>query len=1283
MIGDLLVKLNQLLSRNSKKLFFGLAIIVLILLFGISKLKVSESIFTTLPKGKDFQEFNSLVESKNLINQVVFSVGWNETNSEIEPADLLEIFNDSLKLASDSLLTKIITRRVDSQEKVYEYTLRNFPALIDASYFESINSKINPDSIAQAIYRVKNQLIAPGGSFLKQIILKDPLGITYPYLQTLNQNNNTAGLQIEDGIIFDAKRENVLVTATLGYATGNSKQDVILFNKLNRFQNSWNKAYPLHKMVYFGTFEIAAKNAIQVKKDTYYTSIVAFILIIILLVWYYRKVSIPVMLLLPGVFGGIFALGVTGFVQPEISGISLAMGAVIFGILLDYAIHFFTHYRHTKSISIVIKELSAPLLTGSFTTILAFGALTFANSKILVDFGLFAALGLLGASLFTVIILPVILQFFNFDFLASEKKPTPFWPHFQPNKLLKRTFLFLFILLTGLFLYEAQFTEFDASFENLSIQSDEIKQRENALTGLNPKHEKRIYLFAKSENIDSAQKINYEVFTRLQELQKQKSVTSFSSTGNFLVPKITAKQRIEKWHHYWKSQERSDDLSKNILVSASKNGFDPAAFEEFTNWISDTIAYLPSPNILAEMGMDGLVDTTRNQITYITPVTVPIASLTAVKANLRAVKGIEIFDRGELAESLLILVKDDFNFILFISAAIVFFTLLIVYGRIEIALLSFIPMVISWIWILGIAALLGIKFNFVNIIITTFIFGLGDDFSIFVTDGLLSKYKFKKDSLASYRSAILLSATTTIIGTGCLIFAKHPAIHSIAVISVLGICCILLISFFIQPLIFDFFIHDRIVKKKKPVDFLALIISINSFTYFLIGCLILHSILVTIILLPISKKWKRNSINTAISFFAKSVIYSGPHVKKHIQGIKNLNPSKPVIFIANHTSFLDILLVIMLHPKIVIMVKGWVYNSPFFGPIIRFAGYVYADHGPDQNLEQVKNLMADGYSLLIFPEGTRAQDGVIQRFHKGAFQMAEKLGCEIQPILIHGASEVLPKNDFLISAGELNLKILPALNITDIKWGNDLRSRTKNGANYFKEAFEEFKYEMETTDYLKHRIFSNYIFKGPILEWYFKVKWRLEALNFAYYESLIQGKSSILDLGCGYGYLSFYLHYKNPDRQIKGVDYDEEKIAIAQNSYNKTKNLQFIQSDIMSYDFKNLDVIFLNDILHYLSAEKQQHLLTNLSSALNQDGIIFIRDGITDFEKQHENTKWSEKLSTGIFGFNKKTEPFHFFNSNVIVDFAKKHQLSLEMIPQSKNTSNVLFILKNNKAPNM
>jgi 1-acyl-sn-glycerol-3-phosphate acyltransferase len=399
-------------------------------------------------------------------------------------------------------------------------------------------------------------------------------------------------------------------------------------------------------------------------------------------------------------------------------------------------------------------------------------------------------------------------------------------------------------------------------------------------------------------------------------------------------------------------------------------------------------------------------------------------------------------------------------------------------------------------------------------------------------------------------------------------------------------------------------------------------------------------------------------------------------VQKNISGRENLDMSKPVIFIANHTSFLDILLGIMLHPKIVLMVKGWVYKSPFFGPIIRYAGYVYSEDGPEENIEKVRGLVAEGYSILIFPEGTRSEDGNIARFHKGAFYLAEQLNLDIQPILLHGAHDVLPKKDFLIRAGALNVRVLPRITYADARWGATLRDKTKQIATFFKQEFAAFKDEMEDTGYLKHKVFSNYVFKGPVLEWYFKVKWRLESKNFTYYNQQIGDRKQILDIGCGYGYLSFFLHYKDEERVITGIDYDEEKIEIAENSYNKTGNLRFVFQDIMAADPGTQDVIFLNDVLHYLSKEKQRILLDRCAAALAPGGLLFIRDGITDLTTKHQNTQKTEALSTGLFAFNRKTDDFHFFSSQDIRDFAARHGFGFEMQEHSANTSNVLFVLR-------
>ena len=120
----------------------------------------------------------------------------------------------------------------------------------------------------------------------------------------------------------------------------------------------------------------------------------------------------------------------------------------------------------------------------------------------------------------------------------------------------------------------------------------------------------------------------------------------------------------------------------------------------------------------------------------------------------------------------------DFNKVLAICSVLVFLFLWIAFRRLELALAAFLPMVVSWIWITGIMGIFGVSFNIVNIILATFIFGLGDDYTIFMVEGLQYEHTFRKPLLSSYKTGVTLSALTMFVGIGSLVFAVHPALHS-------------------------------------------------------------------------------------------------------------------------------------------------------------------------------------------------------------------------------------------------------------------------------------------------------------------------------------------------------------------------------------------------------------------------------------------------------------------------------------------------------------------------
>ena len=155
------------------------------------------------------------------------------------------------------------------------------------------------------------------------------------------------------------------------------------------------------------------------------------------------------------------------------------------------------------------------------------------------------------------------------------------------------------------------------------------------------------------------------------------------------------------------------------------------------------------------------------------------------------------------------------------------------------------------------------------------------------------------------------------------------------------------------------------------------------------------------------------------------------------------------------------------------------------------------------------------------------------------------------------------------------------------------------------------------------------------------------------------------------------LGYTSESRTITGIDYDEDKISIAQNGYGKRENTTFIHADAMKYEFQDQDTIILTDVLHYLKPDDQVSLIEKCIRHLNENGLILIREGAKELSGRHLGTRLSELFSTSILGFNKTGQHgLHFLSSQLIEGVASRHGFSVSVIDPSKLTSNIIFVLK-------
>lgn len=164
---------------------------------------------------------------------------------------------------------------------------------------------------------------------------------------------------------------------------------------------------------------------------------------------------------------------------------------------------------------------------------------------------------------------------------------------------------------------------------------------------------------------------------------------------------------------------------------------------------------------------------------------------------------------------------------------------------------------------------------------------------------------------------------------------------------------------------------------------------------------------------------------------------------------------KPILYVCNHQSLLDIMVLLSLHPNLYVLAKDWVVNNPIYGMISRLVGTMPLPKTESNTVEPLRKLVKDGNSLLFFPEGTRTKTGEIGRFHRGACYIAEQLELDICPLVIHGMYDVLSKQEFRLRPGQVRLDVLPVIPFGDLSFGKDYRQRSKSLELYYKHVLPE------------------------------------------------------------------------------------------------------------------------------------------------------------------------------------------------------------------------------------
>ena len=1144
-----IIRIYEYMKTHRKICWLSLSILTLSLVLLLASLTYKEDISDFLPDNNKYSKALKVYQDLVGANKIIVIAQYADS-TKIAPdtiARAVDLFVGELEKKDKCNLFLNLTYQMDQSQvaEMISYVYQNIPYFLTPTDYLRMDSLVcKPDFIPSQLAADKQLLMLPASSLLSENIQRDPLNLFTPVVAGLQSNIPAISYESYDGYIFTPDMQRAIIMMDSPFGASETEKNGVLIETLDSIAQQVNIAIPSVSFHLTGGPVIAVGNATQIKKDSLLSITIAIILIVLLLIYVFRRAWSILMIVVSIGWGWLFAMGGMALLHDSVSVIVIGISSVILGIAVNYPLHLIAHLQHTPNMETTLKEISKPLIIGNITTVGAFLALVPLKSVALRDLGLFSSLLLIGTIIFVLIYLPHTIK------MKQRVHDIHVLSKVSELSLDNNRWVVVGVLiLTVVFGYLSLGTVFDPNMNHINYMSKEQKEDMSYFQQLisSNKTGKTVYIVNGSSDLDASLDMSHKLSYTITQLEKEGIVKGKRSCSHFLCSQAEQEKRISRWKKF--VSEHGKDIEKQVRISAKNENFQESSFDDFfeilhANYDIKPMEYF-SPLTKSVFASNISVDSIAHQVNVVDMVYTNESDIEKVIAKIeKEHPEIYAFDVQGMNSSIATHLSDDFNYIGWACGLIVFVFLWLSFGSIELAILSFIPMALSWIWILGIMSVMDIHFNVVNIILATFIFGQGDDYTIFMTEGCQYEYAYRRKVLSSYKSSIIVSALIMFIGIGALIFAKHPALHSLAQITIIGMFTVVMMAYLFPPLIYKWLVSVKGAYRVRPISIRGLFVTGYSAVVFFIQ-------LATVYLLGgilfglfrgkgCSKRIFRDYIRMCF-WFDMNHIWG-----VHFNYINSSNEDfvKPALIVCNHQSMLDTAFLMAVSSKIVIVANSHASNHLVTRKVFQWMDFYTIPDNESADILHLSELVKKGYSIVVFPEGIRNEKSSILRFHKGAFYLAEKLHLDTIPIYLHGVNHVFPRNTLCTYSGKVTLEIGDRIKYGDKDYyGHDYKDCTRLMRNLYDKKFQLMKNQHETIEYYIPFVLDRYRYKGT--EIFRSVKRNLN--NYKRHAEKYNSVDStfIIVLNSGWGELSLLLALTKPNATVISVEKDEEKLCVS------------------------------------------------------------------------------------------------------------------------------------------
>ena len=807
------VPIYRFFRSHKALLYVLLALSTLVFVFFGTKLRYEEDVAKLLPRSSVESEL--AFSDIGLKDKIFIQITAADAETPLDTwtlSDYIDEFTDALEQRdSTGKFIRSILRSLDAETALgaMDYGFEHLPSLIDTGFYEAFAAALEPAALDAQMARNLELIESDMTGETTRLVCTDPFALRDIFLARLMpegaMDGSVGDYTIENSHFFCPDRTVAMAFLSPSFQQTDSGTSTKFARILNQERKAFEAAHPDARIYFHGAPLGAVSNAGTIKQDLVWTVGISLLVILTILLLAFHRLRFIAHLLLPVVYGTFFALACVYWIKGYMSLMALGIGAIILGVALSYCLHVLIHYYYVEDVEQMLQEESTPVVLGCLTTIGAFLGLLFTESDLLRDFGLFATFALIGSTFYALVFLPHFLKKEDVNY----KKYKGFHLIDRINGLpwdRNPWILGAMVALLAVGIVFSPKVGFDSDLRNLNYVDIPLDESQRLYSEKNESGHMNLYFAAYDNDFDKALEYDKLLGDRLDSLQRTGLVKRYSSIVSLLFQTEQEQTlRIDAWKNFWTPQ-RIEKARHDLSAAARRQKLDPSLFEPFFALVEAD--YLPGNLYESGLVPDALLssfiekqDSGRWMI-FSTVAFAPEDMDTVTDALVSGPQTV-VLEPFYYCRDMVQIVHDDFQKTLLISSLFVLLVLLISFRNLWVSLVAFFPMFLSWYALQGFMALFGLEFNLINIVIATFVFGIGVDYSIFVMEGLLQEARTgEKTRLEYHKVAIFFSALILIIVVGSLVFARHPAISSTGRITLIGMVFTILMTYSLEPFVF-------------------------------------------------------------------------------------------------------------------------------------------------------------------------------------------------------------------------------------------------------------------------------------------------------------------------------------------------------------------------------------------------------------------------------------------------------------------------------------------------